>query len=324
MSQAWKIEVEGRALNEALRRGVLALGWPKLGDLRAYPDTESIKSKLSEYCSHHPESLLDRWAGVLKTLSHDIEVGDAVVVYDHATRQYWLGHVTSSYCYDPLECEEWPNLRQVEWYAQIPRANLSVTTRNALGALQGCAVRSDLWQQLDALSRGDTDNRGGEEVETLLHARQDMELQAKELIADRIDRLAEDQVIQIVAGLLRAMGFVTKAGRLFERGLDIEASQDGLGLRPPYIKVVVRHRRGIIGSDALRHFCQQLKIDDKGLFVSTCGFSQEALYESERAGPLLALMDMDQLVEMLLVHYEALDLEIKSLVPLTRIYWPAA
>ena len=49
MNQAWKIEVEGRALNEALRRGVIALGWPKLGDLRAYPDEKAIKIKLSEY-----------------------------------------------------------------------------------------------------------------------------------------------------------------------------------------------------------------------------------------------------------------------------------
>ena len=47
MNQAWKIEVEGRALNEALRRGIIALGWPKLGDLRAYPDEKAIKIKLS-------------------------------------------------------------------------------------------------------------------------------------------------------------------------------------------------------------------------------------------------------------------------------------
>lgn len=323
MNQAWKIEVEGRALNEALRRGIIALGWPKLGDLRAYPDEKAIKIKLSEYTTQHSESMLDTWASALKTLTHDIRVGDAVVVYDHRTRQYWLGHVTGGYSYDPRECEEWPNLRQVRWYAQIPRAQLSVKARNALSAVQGCQLRQEIWQQLDSLSRGDF-QPGEQEADTILSARQDMEAQARELIADRLDRLSEAQIIQLVSGLVRAMGFITKQPPASSSSLAIEASLDGLGLHPPHVKVQVQHRQGVVGGETLRELLNCLKADDKGIFVSTCGFSQEAIYEAERAGQLVALMDMDQLVDMLLVHYESLDLELKSLIPLTRIYWPAS
>jgi restriction system protein len=323
MSQAWKIEVEGRSLNEALRRGVLALGWPKLGDLRAYADADAIKSKLCEYSLHHNESMLDTWASALKTLTHDIEVGDAVVVYDHKSRQYWLGHVTGSYSYDPVECEEWPNLRQVAWYAQIPRAHLSANARSALAAVQSCQLSSEVWHQLDSLSRGDFQPEE-QETEGLFNIRQVMETQARELIADRIDRLSEDQVIQLVSGLVKAMGFVTKSLPLKSGGIAMEASRDGLGLHPPHIKAQVYHRRGIISGQQLRALSNVLKADDKGIFVSTCGFSQEAIYEAERAGQLVALMDMDQLVDLLLVHYESLDLELKALIPLTRIYWPAA
>ncbi|GGM22722.1 restriction endonuclease [Pseudomonas asuensis] len=323
MNQAWKIEVEARALYEALRRGVIALGWPKLGDLRAYPDEKAIKIKLSEYTPQHKESMLDTWASALKTLTHDIKVGDAVVVYDHKTRQYWLGHVTGGYSYDPLECEEWPNLRQVQWYAQIPRSQLSVKARNALGAVQSCQLRQEIWQQLDSLSRGDF-QPGEQEAQSILSARQDMETQARELIADRIDCLSEAQIIQLVAGLVRAMGFVTKQPHPSNSGLAVEASLDGLGLHPPHVKVRVEHRQGVVNGEVLRELLDCLKAGDKGIFVSTCGFNQEATYEAERADHLVALMDMDQLVDILLVHYESLDLELKSMIPLTRIYWPAS
>lgn len=35
------------------------------------------------------------------------------------------------------------------------------------------------------------------------------------------------------------------------------------------------------------------------------------------------LMDLDQLVDAVLDHYEAMDTEAKVLLPLVKIYWPA-
>ena len=35
------------------------------------------------------------------------------------------------------------------------------------------------------------------------------------------------------------------------------------------------------------------------------------------------LMDADDLVSALIEHYESLDAEARSLLPLTRLYWPA-
>jgi restriction system protein len=58
-------------------------------------------------------------------------------------------------------------------------------------------------------------------------------------------------------------------------------------------------------------------------FVSTGGFTKEAKYEAERASIPLTLLDIDNLDETLIEYYEQLDLETRTLVPLTRIYWPS-
>ena len=63
-------------------------------------------------------------------------------------------------------------------------------------------------------------------------------------------------------------------------------------------------------------------MDDKGLYVSTGGFSKEAKYEAERANVPVTLLDLDDLAETLTQNYETLDPETRRLVPLRRIYWP--
>jgi restriction system protein len=62
--------------------------------------------------------------------------------------------------------------------------------------------------------------------------------------------------------------------------------------------------------------------DDKGLYVSTGGFSKDARYEAERASIPLTLMDMDDLVKALLEHYETMDADSQRLLSLRKIYWP--
>jgi restriction system protein len=57
--------------------------------------------------------------------------------------------------------------------------------------------------------------------------------------------------------------------------------------------------------------------------VCTSGFSSEAEYEAERAPVALTLLDGDDLIDLLLKHYERTDAETRSYFPLHRIYWPA-
>ena len=108
-----------------------------------------------------------------------------------------------------------------------------------------------------------------------------------------------------------------------DRGKDIIASPDGFGFENPRIIVEVKHRNGQMGTQQIRSFLGGRHKDDRGLYVSTGGFSKEAHYEAERASVPLTLWTLDNLVRALIENYEQTDSETKRLVPLKRTYLPA-
>jgi restriction system protein len=147
---------------------------------------------------------------------------------------------------------------------------------------------------------------------------------AHEFIKDRISALEWDDLQELVAAILRAMGFKTQVSAPgSDRGKDIVASPDGLCLSPPRIKVEVKHRpRTPMGAPEVRSFIGGLRGDDRGLYVSTGGFTRAAAYEAERAAVPVSLVDLDTLATLLVQHYENLDIEGRAIIPLTRFYWP--
>lgn len=78
-----------------------------------------------------------------------------------------------------------------------------------------------------------------------------------------------------------------------------------------------------MGAHEVRSFIGALRSGDRGIFLSTGGFTKEARYESERATLPVNLMDLDDLARLIEAHYDRFDSEGKALLPLTRIYWPA-
>ena len=58
------------------------------------------------------------------------------------------------------------------------------------------------------------------------------------------------------------------------------------------------------------------------MYVSTGGFTKDARYEAERANIPVTLMDLDQLVDAVTDNYEKMDVEVKTLLPLSKLYWP--
>lgn len=78
-----------------------------------------------------------------------------------------------------------------------------------------------------------------------------------------------------------------------------------------------------MGAPAIRGFIGTLREGDSGLFISTGGFTREARYEAERCTFPLTLVDVDDLSELIVAHYENFDLEGRALLPLIRVFWPA-
>ena len=78
-----------------------------------------------------------------------------------------------------------------------------------------------------------------------------------------------------------------------------------------------------MGATDIRSFVGGRHKDDKGLYVSTGGFTKEAHYEAERSSIPLTLMDMDDLAQAVAEYYDRMDMETRAMLPLIRIYWPA-
>lgn len=77
-----------------------------------------------------------------------------------------------------------------------------------------------------------------------------------------------------------------------------------------------------MGANEIRSFTGGLRSGDRGLYVSTGGFTKEAKYEAERSTIPISIIDSDILVELIIQYYDNFDAETKALIPLKKIYWP--
>ena len=153
---------------------------------------------------------------------------------------------------------------------------------------------------------------------------EEVRAKADELIADLISRLDPYDFQDLVAAVLRAMGFrAVSAPPGRDRGVDIVAHPDPFGFERPRIKVQVKHKRSAAGGPEVRAFLGTLRPGDNGLFVSTGGFTSDATLEAERSREPVKLLDRDGFIQLLLEHYETLDPEYKAKVPLRKVWVPA-
>lgn len=329
----WMIRGEGGRLYDDFRdRGVAAIGWAKLAAV-AKPNM-SRKALTQLYRELEPDVKVKTaisGASQVWRFINEIKAGDWVVTYSPANRTYLVGKVTGASEYKPeWSQDDMPLVRTVDWlHQEVERDALSVTSKNNLGATLTVFVVSELaTQELLSSAQGsvpvklpDADaDEAAVETDPLIG----LESLAIERIKDLVSALDWEEMQELVAGLLRAMGYKTQVSPAGpDRGKDIIASPDGFGFENPRIIVEVKHRNGQMGTQQIRSFLGGRHKDDRGLYVSTGGFSKEAHYEAERASVPLTLWTLDNLVRALIENYEQTDSETKRLVPLKRTYLPA-
>ena len=123
---------------------------------------------------------------------------------------------------------------------------------------------------------------------------------ARELIKDKILILSDEEMEQLAAAILRAMGYRTRVTpRGPDRGVDVLASPDGLGLEEPRIKAEVKHRPATMGAQEIRSFLGGLREGDRALYISTGGFTKEAKYEADRSNIPLTLLNLDDVATLI-------------------------
>lgn len=318
-------------VEDFIDKNVVAIGWSEAGDIKAGETREAISRKLATVWPAMNAGKLAITAGQIFRFLNEMANGDRVVTYDPGRRIYHMGQVDSGPRYAPDVFEELPRVRDVKWLGEVSRdAIMGSSTKNTLGAISTLFLLSDeAAAEMTALLSGKSLSKkpapeaGREEVEE--ETAYDLRARSRELIKDRITGLDWQQMQELVAGLLRAMGYKTRISHAGpDRGRDIIASPDGFGFEQPRIIVEVKHRpKEAMGAPEIRSFLGGRHSNDKGLYVSTGGFTKDARYEADRASIPLVLLDLDDLVKELLRHYATMDMEARTLIPLVNIYWPA-
>jgi restriction system protein len=317
-------------IDEFLSKNMIAIGWAKLGDLADVHTRDQISHLVELNWPDDNKFQHSMSVGQVYRFRQELAPGKAVVSYDSNERVYHLGVVTGDYVYHPEFDPELVHTRTVRWEQEISRDELSPGTKNSLGAISTIfcvsnTAADELLGKKDEISesKSTTIPELEAQIEGEAEIRKDTEQRALDFLQDRLSKLGWEEMQELVAGLLRAMGYKTRVSPAGpDRGRDIIASPDGFGFQSPRIIVEVKHRKGTMGAPEVRSFVGGLRQSDNGLYVSTGGFTREARYESDRSNQNLSLMDGDDLGKAIVEHYDHMDAETRAILPLKKIYWP--
>ncbi|MEK3712752.1 restriction endonuclease [Paenibacillus sp. FSL R7-0333] len=339
MGNMWLVRAGEKAylIDEFKEKQAIAIGWAQLGNVSTVKTLAEVKRLLKLAYPEYKEGKINITAGQIFRFVSDFKIDDLVITYHPEERLYYIGRVVSNYEYKPDYITDKPQIRRVNWEGTVSRDVLSASARNTLGSIMTIIaipneVQKELLKQMAAgqsvINSSDqikepVKAETEEEAEELEIIKDDVIEKSNEFIKDKIAKLDWEQMQELVAGVLRGMGYKTRISpKGPDRGRDIFASPDGLGLEEPRIIVEVKHRSGSMGSSHIRSFTGGLRIGDRGIYVSTGGFTKEAKYEAERSNIPLSLIDLDLLAELVTQYYDQFDSETRTLIPLRKIYWP--
>ena len=326
---AWMIRAGrgGAYAADWLDRGIVGIGW----DFNNADIANMGKDELRNlYATLHPSmnhGQIGQATGQAFRFASDITIGETVVTYDPEGRTYYIGEIVGP-CVASQDREDTTYLRKVKWTRSTARDELGTSTKNALGSLTTIFSIPDriMAEMINPSSTENVEatvapeNQGADDEEARYATYDD----GIERIKDRVNALDWEDMERLVAGLLKAMGYCARVmPKGPDGGRDVVASPDALGLESPRIVAEVKHRKGAMGAPAVRSFIGGLRAGDRGLYVSTGGFSKEARYEADRANVPVRLLDLDGFVRLYVESYDKTDEDTRAILPLVRIWWPA-
>ncbi len=318
----WGIHAKGAKVQQVLlARNQLALGWADVGDLTTVAnDREAIKAKLKSASPNEKPGAIPVIAGELFRFASEMAIGD-IALFRTVDGLVHLGEVTGPYVYDAGFDPEHPNRRAVKWIKSTPTTSMSLGALHELGsALAFFQVKNyaDEWTQIlvgAALPPVDDSD------EVVAFVSEASEQTTRDFVIKRLaSQLKGHPFAHFIANLLQTMGYRTKISPEGpDGGIDIVAHRGELGFEPPIIRVQVKSTEGSIGGPTVAELLGNLSLGEYGLIVTLGYFTPQA---KSKIKPNIRLIGGEELVDLILEHYEDLDARYKAIIPLKRIYVP--
>lgn len=162
-TKMWMIRAgrDGTVIHHFLNKGIAYLGWGQVGPILASASRANIRRRLDENCPFEKPGARPNIVGMLRRLSHEVQIGDAFVTYDPQRRLCHIGTVKSDAEYEAVlwvdlatrdESEEPGYVRKVDWIGAVPRSSLTANARRVLnGQLSHFRIREEVSKELRRL-----------------------------------------------------------------------------------------------------------------------------------------------------------------------------
>jgi restriction system protein len=306
-----------------VEKGVIGLGWNEMPDLSTLPATrEAFKEALEAVYPDAKAGAVPVQAGQLFRFAHEVQIDDHVAYPAKAERKIYVGRVAGAY-FRTLG-SGYDHQREVEWLGSFPRTKFS----------QGA-----LYEIGSALSFFQIKNYADEYFTLLGGGKPVTEVEAEDatvaIVADEIEVITEDFIVKRLAKDLKGFAFEEFVAELFttigyktrvtqksgDKGVDVVAHRDELGIEPPIIKIQVKSTEGTVGDPEVSQLFGKVASGEFGVLVTLGSFSKQARDFAESKSNL-RLIDGEELVRLTLKNYDALDPKYKGRIPLRKVYIP--
>lgn len=307
-----------------LKKNCVAIGWTKMGDLsKLKADRESFKEKVAQCYPDKKPGAIPNNAGQLFRFVHEIKINDIVIYPSKRDRMIHLGRITGQYIYNPDLEEGYPNLRPVKWLKEFPRTHFKQGALYEVGSAMSLFQVKNFAEEFLSALEGKIKPSPPDGDETIKIVAEEIEENTRDFILKRLaQELKGHPFAEFVAHLLGVMGYRTRISPEGpDSGVDIIAHKDELGFEPPIIKVQVKSSEGNIGDPIVSALYGKVTTGEYGLLVTLGVFTTQAR-NFAKSKSNLRLIDGNELVDMVLQHYEQFDSRYKGLIPLRKVYVP--
>lgn len=320
-----------------LEENRIYLTWDRLShDLAALKNRGQLRALLEKVYPDASKGRITNNLGQIWAFSQGITQGDCIVLPSKQKPAIHVAKIKGDYTFNPDGDDPFFHYREVEWIVQdVPRTNFDQDLLYSFGALMTvCQVsRNDAEQRVHKMAKNEWKSSGttpsakkkveaesaesGEGLEDLAQA-------ARDRIAKLIfARFKGHGMARLVNAVLRARGYTTYLSPEGpDKGIDILAAPEPMGFGEPRVCVQVKSGDSALDRptlDQLIGVMQNVQASH-GLLVSWGGFKSSVDKEEATQFFRVRLWDQGDLIDQVLAHYDKLDEEIRTELPLKRIW----
>lgn len=327
----------GEHENKFLDENRIYLTWRGLAqDLTLLGEQKELRTLCEETYPDASKHKISNNVGQIWRFCKEIHPGDWIIVPSKQRSSIHVAKVKGKYVFNPDGEDPYYHYRDVEWIAQdVPRSNFDQDLLYSFGAIMTiCQIhRHDAERRVREMKANDWKSSGsgsaiatrGDEKDAEDDERlNDLEEAARDQLTKLIiARFKGHGMARLVDAVLRAQGYTTYLSPEGpDKGVDLLAAPEPMGFGQPRVCVQVKSGDSPLDRPTLDQLIGVMSNvqAEHGLLVSWGGFKSSVDREEATQFFRVRLWDQGDIIDQVLANYQKLDEEIKTQLPLKRIW----